>query len=139
MFSHTINCTYGAYEVCRHPERIETEYLSFCRDSCLSANGVSGGRSNLGCALSAAKLRDACKTYAEVRPAPLPRCPIPKGGARLLAHTHAHTHTHHLALTHAPKVDFDAELKDMKRTAQRRPQQGDSAAPLISSLHTSSL
>ena len=94
MFSHTINCTYGAYEVCRHPERIETEYLSFCRDSCLSANGVSGGRSNLGCALSAAKLRDACKTYAEVRPAPLPRCPIPKGGARLLAHTHAQTHTH---------------------------------------------
>lgn len=83
--SSTINCTIGAYEICRHPERWEAEHRTFCQEACGSKRV---------CSSSALGLRRQCKPYRGVNwDAELPEIRKAGGGmakGRYLATAMAH-------------------------------------------------
>ena len=66
VFSSTINCTIGAYEICRDDARIESEHQTFCRAACARAAEVKGGANTMVCTPTAAALRRQCKAYQNV-------------------------------------------------------------------------
>jgi len=79
VYSTTIGCTIGAYEVCRNATRVEHEWATFCLAQC----GAVGLSDETDCAKDAKHLRAQCRAYRHINDWPGVLADMPRATRRL--------------------------------------------------------